>query len=169
MTFATPLTAPSQRHFLRFASLFLLAILCVNVAVASGGGGGGAASGATTGKVNYLPLEPAFVVNIQDNQSLRFMQLSLNVMTMDAEVVAAVNKHMAPIRHALLMLFSSRNINEVLTTQARENLRQEALVKVQGVLEHYAHISVGSKVKDAEGKEFPSSVQEVLFTSFVIQ
>ncbi len=168
MTFAARLTIPSQRRFLRRFPLFLLAMFCVNVALASGGGGGDS-GGATTGKVNYLPLEPAFVVNIQDNRSLRFMQVSLNLMTMDAEVVAAVKKHMAPIRHELLMLFSSRDINDVLTVPARENMRQEALVKIQGVLEHYAHISASNKVKDAEGKEFPSSVQEVLFTSFVIQ
>ena len=155
-----------QRRFY----LCLWVMFCASSAFASGGGGGGGArGGAVTGKVNYLPLEPAFVVNIQDERSLRFMQLSLNLMTMDAEVVAAVKKHMAPIRHELLMLFSSRDINEVLTVQARENLRKEALAKVQFVLEKYAHISASHKAKDAEGKEFPSSVQEVLFTSFVVQ
>lgn len=163
---AHPAMFTQLRHASRLA-LLLLAALCASSAFAAGGGGG--TSAAATGKINYFPLDPAFVVNIQDNRSLRFMQVSLNLMTMDAEVVAAVQKHMAPIRHELLMLFSSRTIDEVLTAQAREKLRQDALGKIQGVLEHYAQIPVSKKVKDAEGKEHPSSVQEVLFTSFVIQ
>jgi flagellar FliL protein len=160
---------PARRHKTRLALLLLAALCSGNLSANSGGGEGGGSGGGTTGKVNYLPLEPAFVVNIQDNNSLRFMQVGIDLMTMDAEVVAAVQKHIAPIRHELLMLFSSRDISEVLTTEAREKLRQEALTKIQGVLEHYADISASKKVKGEDGKEFPSSVQEVLFTSFVIQ
>lgn len=155
------------RHKTRLA-LLLITALASGAAFASGGGGE-SGGGVATGKVNYFPIDPAFVVNIQDNDSLRFMQIGLNLMTMDAEVVEAVKKHMAPIRHELVMLFSSRDINEVLTAQAREKLRQEALVKIQGVLEHYADIPATKKVKSEDGKEHPSSVQEVLFTSFVIQ
>lgn len=162
-------TIRHPRHTTRLA-LLLLTALASGASFASGGGGeGGGGGGVATGKVNYFPIDPAFVVNIQDNNSLRFMQIGLNLMTMDAEVVEAVKKHMAPIRHELVMLFSSRDINEVLTAQAREKLRQEALVKIQGVLEHYADIPVTKKVKSEDGKEHPSSVQEVLFTSFVIQ
>jgi flagellar FliL protein len=166
---ARPATTPQRHHKTRLA-LLLLAALCSGgaAAVSSGGEGGGSASVAT-GKVNYFPIAPAFVVNIQDNNSLRFMQIGINLMTMDAEVVAAVQKHMAPLRHELVMLFSSRDISEVLSTEAREKMRQEALVKIQGVLERYADIPVSKKVKGEDGKEHPSSVQEVLFTSFVIQ
>ncbi len=146
--------------------LLLMAAFCTNNVFAAGGGG---ASAATTGKVNYFPIEPAFVVNIQDNRSIRFMQIGVNLMTMDAEVVTAVQKHMAPIRHELIMLFSSRELSEVMSPPAREVLRQEALLKIQEVLGKYADISISKKAKDPEGKEHPSSVQEVLFTSFVIQ
>lgn len=164
-----PALITPPRHKTGLALLLLAALCSSNVSANSGEGEGSSGSSYTTGKVNYFPIDPAFVVNIQDNNSLRFMQVSVNLMTMDAEVVAAVQKHMAPIRHELLMLFSSRDINEVRSTEAREKLRQEALVKIQGVLAHYADISASKRVKGEGGKEFPSGVQEVLFTSFVIQ
>lgn len=169
MKFAVhPATTP-QRHKTRLALLLLAALCSGGAGASSGGGEGGGSASVATGKVNYFPITPAFVVNIQDNNSLRFMQIGINLMTMDAEVVAAVQKHMAPLRHELVMLFSSRDISEVLSTEAREKMRQEALTKIQGVLERYADIPASKKVKSEDGKEHPSSVQEVLFTSFVIQ
>ena len=165
---ARPTTTTKLRHALHIIPL-LLAALCASNTYASEGGEGGGSNSAVTGKVNYFPIAPVFVVNIRDKNTLRFMQVGVDLMTMDADVVSAVQKNIAPIRHELLMLFSSRDIDEVLGTQAREKLRQEALVKVQEVLEHYADISTTKKVKGEDGKEVPSSVQQVLFTSFVVQ
>lgn len=166
-TARTPFTP--IHHAPHLVLVLLLALLASGTVHASGGGGGGGSGSATTGQVNYFPMEPAFVVNVRDNNYMRFMQVGINLMTMDAEVVAAVQKHMAPIRHELVMLFSSRDINEVRAIETREKMRQEALAKIQSVLEHYAGISPSKKVAGADGKEVPSSVQEVLFTSFVIQ
>ena len=53
--------------------------------------------------------------------------------------------------------------------QAREGLRQEALQKVQAVLMKHAEIDSAGKNTTEEGTEYPTGVQELLFTSFVIQ
>ena len=97
------------------------------------------------------------------------MQIKISLMSMDADAIAAVEKHMAPIRHELLMIFTHRDISEVMGIQAREALRQQALTSVQEVLMKHAEIDSAGKNTTEEGTEYPTGVQELLFTSFVIQ
>ena len=56
---------------------------------------------------NYLPLDPALVVNIQDEGKSQYLQASLQLMTRDAEVFEAAQLHAPAIRSALIMLFST--------------------------------------------------------------
>ena len=164
------LSKPDNRRFFHkiiTALTLSLALASPSAFAVSGGGGGG--GGIADGKANYFKLEPAFVVNIMDGSTLRFMQLELDLMTMDSEAIQAVQDHHAPIRHELIMLFAHRDISEVLGVQQREKLRHEALAVVQHVLEKYAHIDSNSQAETGDGHKYPTGIQEVLFTSYVIQ
>ena len=158
-----------SRHFIQKLGKILLLSLMISstTSYASGGGGGGAAI--ADGKANYFTLEPAFVVNIIDGNSMRFMQLAVDLMSMDSHAIQAVQDHRAPIRHELLMMFAHRDISDVLGLKQREKLRQEALEKIQETLAKYAEIDSSGTAETEDGHKYPTGIQEVLFTNFVIQ
>ncbi len=103
----------------------------------------------------YIPLEPAFVVNFSDGSGgSRFMQATIQVMTRDPEMEAAVNTHMPVIRNAIVLLLSSQSVEDVAGIEGKEKLREEVLERIREIL------------KERTGKP---GVEEVYFTSFVIQ
>lgn len=158
--------AASNRH-ISFIQLSCAVLLMALAFSANAAGGGGPVY--TSGQANYYEMKAPFTVNILDKKRMRFMQIKISLMSMDADAIAAVEKHMAPIRHELLMMFTHRDISEVMGIQAREGLRQEALQKVQAVLMKHAEIDSAGKNTTEEGTAYPTGVQELLFTSFVIQ
>ena len=161
-------TPRSIHSFQQLSKIVFLALMLVSTSSFASGGGGGSAS-ITDGKANYFTLEPAFVVNILDGQNMRFMQLALDLMSMDSKAIEAVQDHRAPIRHELLMLFTHRKISEVIGLQQREKLRKEALELIQVTLAKYADIDSNGKAETEDGHKYPTGIQEVLFTNFVIQ
>ncbi len=146
--------------------LALFVLLFSSASLASGGGGGG---GFVNGAHNYYPLDPPFVVNLRDGDRLRFMQAAIQVMTYDTAVIAALEKHKAPVRNALLLLLSDQTVSGMQDPRHRARVQQEALEAVQHALEKYAGISNAGRVEDAEGKSHPSGVQELYFTDLVVQ
>lgn len=104
--------------------------------------------------VLYLPLEPAFVVNLRDADSLRYLQVGITLMTHDTKAIDAVKDADPVIRDALLALFSSQEYSAMIDPAGRTQLQAKALAAVQKVV----HARIGSKGIDA-----------LYFTSFVIQ
>lgn len=113
--------------------------------------GEGAAAG---GAAQYLSLHPAFVVNLDDDEAMRYLQLEIEVMARDSSALEAVNKHMPVIRNNLLMLFGTKHYHEIDTREGKEALRLEALAEVQKVLTE----QTGSP-----------GVENLYFTSIVMQ
>lgn len=153
--------------FKQLGNIIILALVFNSTASYAAGGGGGAVI--TDGQANYLTLRPAFVVNIIDGNNMRFMQLEIDLMSMDSHAIQAVKNHRAPIRHELLMLFAHRDIAEVMGIKQREELRQQALEKIQETLVKYAEIDSDGTATTEDGHKYPTGIQEVLFTNFVIQ
>ena len=166
---AFALRTPRGNHlFQQLSKTLALALMLISsTSFASGGGGGSAAI--TDGKANYFTLEPAFVVNIMDGRNMRFMQLAMDLMSMDSEAIQAIQDHRAPIRHELLMMLAHRDISEVMGLQQREKLRKEALELIQATLAKYADIDSNGKAETEDGHKYKAGIQEVLFTNFVIQ
>lgn len=96
------------------------------------------------------------LVNLADTREADFLQVEVQLLTTSPELEAKVKAHMPALRHALLTLFSQQKSPELKTAQGREQLRQQALAEVRKVLEKQADID-------------PDEVEDLLFTSFIMQ
>lgn len=102
----------------------------------------------------YLALEPPFVVNIGEEGQMRFLQVSIEVMTTDKTVIHEVQKHMPMIRNGLVLLLSAQDYHTLSSPEGKERVRQGVREEIQRVL----HDRMGSP-----------GISDVYFTSFVMQ
>jgi flagellar protein FliL len=102
----------------------------------------------------FLPLDPAFVVNFEDQDSTRYLQVGVTVMTHDPSAVQAMKDSDPVIRNALVMLFSSQTYAGLSDTAGKVKLQAQALEAVRKI------------VADKTGKP---DVDALYFTSFVMQ
>lgn len=103
----------------------------------------------------YLPLDPPFVVNFEDQQQIRFLQIAVEVMARDPAVIEAVQAHKPAIRNNLVILFSSQDAAAVGTREGKEQLRTATLAEINQIIRK----ETGSK----------TGLEAVYFTSFVMQ
>ena len=112
------------------------------------------AEGSSTGKPSvYYAIDPPLVVNFEDGSAVRFLQITMEVMAHDEKAIDSVQKNIPLIRNNLLLLMSNRNYQSMMSREGKEKLRQEALAEVRAV----------------QKKEGSPDVDDVLFTSFVVQ
>ncbi|MBD1588027.1 flagellar basal body-associated protein FliL [Pseudomonas typographi] len=102
----------------------------------------------------YEALQPAFVVNLAQQGRQRYLQVSITLMSHDAEGMAALKEHMPVIRNNLVLLLSGQDFNQLASPVGTEMLRQKATASVQEV----AQKEIGKLVVD-----------QLLFTNFVLQ
>jgi flagellar protein FliL len=112
------------------------------------------ATRARLGPVQYLDLNPSFVINFPHQGRQRFLQTNLTVMSRDVAALQAVQEHMPVIRHNLINLFSAQLILVFEDPSGIERLRTLATEEVKEVL-----------LREI-GRE---GIDEVLFTTFVLQ
>lgn len=106
-----------------------------------------------TRKPIYWAVDPAFVVNYQDSQVLRFLQVGVQVMAYDQETVDLLKANDPLIRNALLMLFSDQSYEALVSRDGKEKLRELALAELRRIVSEH-------------GGNGPEAVY---FTSFVMQ
>jgi len=106
----------------------------------------------------YLPLDPPLVVSLEDNGTIRFLQVTVELMSRDEHVITNLSTHMPVIRNNLLMLLGGQSIPSLTNREAKEKLRQDALAEVRKIMKNNP-----DKEKD------PGTVEDVYFTSFVVQ
>lgn len=102
----------------------------------------------------YYAFDPPFIVNFDDSQAVRFLQLQMQALARDQAVIDAVKLHEPVIRNNLLMLMNGRDYKSLMDRDGKEKLRQECLKEIQRIL------------TQETGKP---GVEDVLFTSFVVQ
>jgi flagellar FliL protein len=102
----------------------------------------------------YLPLDPPFVVNFRDDDSLRYLQVGVTLMSHDADALAAAKSADPVIRDALVSLFSSQEYSIISNTAGRDKLQAQALAAVRKV------------VQERLGRP---GIDALYFTSFVMQ
>ena len=125
-------------------------ITAVKPSAAAGGAGGHGEEG---GKAAYFAIDPPLVVNFEDSSAVRFLQISMEVMVRDPKDMEIVQKNVPLVRNNLLLLMSNRTYQTLMSREGKEKLRQEALAEIRNIVK----------------KEGGSNVDDLLFTSFVVQ
>jgi len=135
----------------KLASLFSTILLLTMSSTANAAGGGNSAPVEGPG---YLPLKPAFVVNVRDGKKTRFLQVEMQLKLSDMTKGEKILHHDSIIRHTMLMLLSSQETMDLYSVTGKERLRVKALEQVRTAL------------KD-EFTELP--IDDLYFTNFIIQ
>ncbi|WP_448506853.1 flagellar basal body-associated FliL family protein [Immundisolibacter sp.] len=102
----------------------------------------------------YTPLEPPFVVNFEDDGAIRFLQVSIEVLTRDPKVTEAVKLHMPAIRDQLIVLLSGADYATLASREGKDTLRKQSLDTLKTILK-------------AQGA--PDAIEGLYFTNFVMQ
>jgi len=84
---------------------------------------------------------------------VRFLQITMEIMAHDEKAIESVQHNIPLIRNNLLLLMSNRDYQSMMSREGKEKLRQEALTEVRAV----------------QKKEGSPDVDDLLFTSFVVQ
>lgn len=103
----------------------------------------------------YVKLDPPFVVNFEAKGIMRFLQITVEVMTRDKETADLIKQHDPLIRNNLLMLFGNQSLEKISSLEGREELRTVALKSIAEAVE-----GEGGKAKH---------VEQLYFTSFIMQ
>lgn len=135
-------------------SFFLSKRAAAPAAEGAAGEGHGEHGEAAPKAANYVPFDPAFVVNLGDPEASRFLQVQVEAMSRDPAASEAIKAQMPRIRSALLMLFGAQKIEDLGTREGKEKLQAQVLEEMQKIM------------KEETGKP---SVDAVYFTSFVMQ
>jgi len=103
----------------------------------------------------YLALDPPFVVNFQADQIVRFLQISVEVMSRDPKTLDLLKDNDPVLRNDLLILLANQKYAVIATSAGKEQLRADALGAIRKDL-----VQAGGD---------PKKVEAVYFTSFVMQ
>ena len=118
---------------------------------AAAGGHGAPAAGApgAPGASTVFPLEP-FIVNIYDGQELRYLKVKVEIEMANAAVKPELEGRLAPIRDAVLVLLTTKTLQDIQDVQGKNQLREEILASINKIIP-------------------PGKIAKVYFTDFVVQ
>jgi flagellar FliL protein len=116
---------------------------------AEAGGHGGEAGGKEGAGSNIYPLEP-FIVNIYDGQELRYLKVKIEMEMVGVGVKSEIDARLAPIRDSILVLLSSKTLQDIQDVQGKNQLKEEILVAINKNIP-------------------PGKIAKVYFTDFVVQ
>lgn len=129
-----------------------VAVLLVTGRKGDGGKGKEATADAKQEKVSVpsvVSLDP-FIVNIYDGAELRYLKIKIEFGTSGPNAKAQVEAQQAPIRDAILILLTTKTLQDIRDLQGKNQLRQDILTAV-------------NKIVPA------GAVTQVYFTDFVVQ
>ncbi len=154
--------APRKRPWMLILLSTIVVLAATGGAIAWFALGQGSASSAhaehapaAKGPALYVALDPPFVTNFETEQLVRFLQVTVQLMTHDAGTADLIKANDPAIRDGLLLLFGNQKYADISTRHGKERLRTQALEAVR-------HIVAASGGK-------PERVEAVYFTSFVMQ
>ena len=84
--------------------------------------------------VNYLPIKPALIVNYGGAGKVKYIKAEISMRVEDAHAAAEVTHHMPLVRDTLIRLLSSMTDEQVSSGEGKEQMRQQALAKVNEAL-----------------------------------
>ncbi|MGD9385920.1 MAG: flagellar basal body-associated FliL family protein, partial [Thioalkalispiraceae bacterium] len=117
----------------------------------------------------YYELQPAFVVNFEDQSQAAYLQVEMQLMTYDKAVHKQITKHMPVIRNNILLILSAQKYQQVRTRQGKEALQSEILKAVREIagpaMKEQLQQDAETEIQD---QDVPN-VEQVYFTSFIMQ
>lgn len=125
---------------------FALLLSAPHYALAAGSGGASSSP--------YVEITPPFVVNLDEEDSIRFLQVNAQIKLTSVEHASELHHHLPAIRHAMVMLLSSHSTAQIKTLKGKEDLRQQAVQELNKVMEENTGVA---------------SIKAVYFTGFIIQ
>lgn len=103
----------------------------------------------------YVNLDPPFVVNFQAESMVRFLQVTVSIMTRDLHTQDLLKNNDPRIRNDLLMLLGGQSYEAISTREGKEKLQAQSLESVRAVIK-----SAGGEI---------DKVEALYFTAFVMQ
>lgn len=116
---------------------------------AAGGHGAPAGAPGAPGASTIFPLEP-FIVNIYDGQELRYLKVKVEIEMASPMVKPELEGRLAPIRDAVLVLLTTKTLQDIQDVQGKNQLREEILASINKIIP-------------------PGKIAKVYFTDFVVQ
>jgi flagellar protein FliL len=113
------------------------------------GEGKGEAKGGEAVAVSTYPLEP-FIVNIYDGQEIRYLKMKVEFELANSGAKTELDAKVPPLRDAILILLTTKTMQEIQDLQGKNQLREQILGAVNKIV--------------TAGK-----VTKVYFTDFVVQ
>ncbi|TFW26239.1 flagellar basal body-associated protein FliL [Duganella callida] len=107
------------------------------------------------GPPKYVPIEP-FTVNLQPGESGadQYLQLAITLQVENEEEETNIKANMAKVRSRMLLLLSSKHAAELSTPEGKVQLAKEIITTLKDPF---------------EDRGSPQEIEDVLFTSFIIQ
>ncbi|NYE61362.1 flagellar FliL protein [Duganella sp. 1224] len=107
------------------------------------------------GPAIYEPVEP-FTVNLQPGESGadQYLQVAFSLQLPDAETQEEVKKNMAKVRSRVLLLLSAKHASDINTPEGKVQLAKDIIATLK---------------EPFEDRGSPQDIEDVLFTSFIIQ
>lgn len=102
----------------------------------------------------YLKLDPSLVMNVEEKDVTRFLQVDAQLQFVDPLAQPIIEKHMPAIRHTIIMTISGAEVPKIKTAQGKEDLRKATLQALQKIMTEITGEAV---------------IEEVYFTGFIIQ
>jgi len=102
----------------------------------------------------YFAFPQPFTVNFETEAGLRFLQVSMEIMSYDLKAIDAVQVHMPVIKNNIILLLSNQSYGDLVSIEGKMKLREMSLKEIQAILKKY---------------ESGAVVEEVYFTNFVMQ
>ena len=97
----------------------------------------------------FLQLDP-FIVNLADPTGHRYLRAKITLELADEQALQQANERIPQINDAIIMVLSSKTVEEVLSPEGKLELRLELIRKLNDLLG-------------------PNTVKNIYFTQFVVQ
>jgi len=167
-----------------------LVLIIIGVLILAAGGGGAwyflkgskheEAKVAAPELPTFMTLDP-FTVNLQHEEGDQFLQIGITFKVAGMEQADKIRQNLPEIRSRLIFLLSSKHASDLIPLEGKNKLSREIILETNTILgirppkaEATSTAASGTDAAsatpaEATGSASSKGVQEVLFTSFVIQ
>lgn len=124
--------------FAHFTSTSLLALLLFLPPLTASSGGHGGGDKTAAAYPGYLALSPPLVVNLASERRAKFLRVDIQFYLETAHDAELVTLHMPLIRDRMVHLLGGRAADQIMSMEAREQLRAELLEKLRATMTEQA-------------------------------